>query len=51
MIGEMFGYKVIEDDSVKELRLPKKVIDWLKTIKSSDEEPSHLGFGLNFRGE
>lgn len=26
------GYKIIEDNSIKELRLPKEIIDWMKNF-------------------
>jgi putative transposon-encoded protein len=29
-LGDFFGYKVVEDNSVTELKLPEKVIDYLK---------------------
>jgi hypothetical protein len=29
-ISTLMGYKIVEDNSVKELRLPKEVIDFLR---------------------
>lgn len=33
-MNEYLGYKVIEDESVTELRLPKNVVDYLKNIEN-----------------
>lgn len=31
--GEIIGYSIIEDNSVKELRLPRKIIELLKSTE------------------
>lgn len=33
-MNEYLGYKIIEDELVTELRLPKSIIDYLKNINS-----------------
>lgn len=39
--GEIYGYKVVQDDDVQELRLPKEIINVLKYMEvknMADEE-------------
>jgi len=35
-IGKFFGYSIIEDNTVKEIRLPTKVIDFFKRVEVKD---------------
>ena len=42
LLGEYLGVKVVEDNSVTELKLPTKVIDYLKNLNAIENVESIL---------